>query len=440
MDLLPIVASTGASATAATVIFTNAGSEATQPTLTLNANATSDLIIGTLGVLSMGTGVGVGQHGIIITPGTREVNVLNSAATACNAGSTSSYVSGRLRRAIATAANSYDFPVGDIAKGYELANITYTTAPSSAYNLLAQFKIWGAGANCPFPAANGPTASECVTATYDLLPYFNHGYWNIDASVTGATGTYRATLYNTAMTNNTGLGWTVVKAPSGTCNFALSGLCWAGSTAGATRRDNLTGFSDFATVQSQTPLPIKLLSFDAKPNNAGVLCNWVTATETNNDHFDIERSKDGYEFRKIGEMKGFGAGTSVHEMEYNYQDDDACSGTIYYRLKQVDIDGKYTFSNIVAVNCTNELLNISPNPAVNELKLNFFEAQSGDVTIHVTDIIGQILIVKTYGANKGYNDRTLDISSLASGVYYLKVINKNSQSEDVARQIKFLKY
>ncbi len=409
-------------------------------TLTLNANATSDLIIGPFGTLSMGTG-GFGQEGVIVTPAgtTREVNVTNGAAAACNAGSASSYVSGKLRRTIATAANSYDFPVGLLGTGYERANINYNVAPSAGYSLLAQFKTWG-GANCVFPAGNGPAAAECITATYNTLPYFNHGYWNIDASIVGPTGTYTATMYNTAMSNNTGMGWTVVKAVSGSCAFALAGNCNAASTAGATIRNGLTGFSDFTTVQSQTPLPIELLSFDAKPNQLGVLCSWVTATETNNDHFELERSKTGISFAKIGTMRGYGPGTSVHNMDYKFQDEDVCTGTVYYRLKQVDIDGRFTYSEIVAVSCKNSLLSIAPNPASSSLKLNFFESQAGNISVEVTDLLGQVVLTKSYVVEKGFNDRNIDISILSNGVYYLKLVSAGAENDQVARQIKFLKY
>jgi hypothetical protein len=171
-----------------------------------------------------------------------------------------------------------------------------------------------------------------------------------------------------------------------------------------------------------------------------VLCSWITATEINNDHFEIERSKDGNTFIKIGEMKGFGAGTSMHNMEYKYQDDDVCNGVVFYRLKQVDIDGRYSYSDVVAVTCKNQLLNIAPNPAMNVVNLNFYESQAGDVTVQITDIVGQILLVKKYSVEKGYNDQSIDISMLASGVYYLKIINTDGQSEEVDNQVKFLKY
>ncbi|CAN5505090.1 hypothetical protein BH11BAC1_BH11BAC1_30390 [soil metagenome] len=171
-----------------------------------------------------------------------------------------------------------------------------------------------------------------------------------------------------------------------------------------------------------------------------MLCSWITATETNNDHFDVERSKDANLFRKIGEMKGFGAGTSVHNMEYKFQDVDVCTGTLYYRLKQVDIDGRFTYSDVVAVSCKNSLVSLSPNPARNTFNLNFYQPQSGNVTVEVSDLVGQVLLTKIFDIEKGYNDRTIDISTLANGIYYLKIVNLNSQPEEVAKQIKFLKY
>src|SRR4029079_8953019 len=124
----------------------------------------------------------------------------------------------------------------------------------------------------------------------------------IDPSGT-VTGTYRITLYNSLMNNNSGLGWTVVKATCGTGLFALSGNCFMGSTAAQTRRDNLTGFSDFATVQSMNPLPIELLSFNAESVGKDVRSTWSTSNEINNDHFELERSTDGNEFIKITDIK-----------------------------------------------------------------------------------------------------------------------------------------
>ncbi len=400
--------------------------------LTLNANATSDLIIGSSGILTLTQGK------IITGVGTaREVNVTNSAAGGCSAGVATSYVEGKLRRSIAAALNSYDFPVGESSMGYERANITYTVAPS-VYNLLAQFKTWG-GANCAFPGM-GPVASECLTATYNALPYFDHGYWNIDQSG-GSTGTYRVTLYNSGMSNNTGMGWTVVKGTSGSCAFALAGNCWVASTAGATRRDNLTSFSDFATVQSQNPLPIQLLYFNAKPEGYDVLCSWSTATEINNDHFELERSADGNEFTNIARVKGFGAGVSVHTLSYNYPDKEICNGIIYYRLKQVDIDGNSSYSNVVAVNCkdADRAITVFPNPANTVLNVSFAQAANEKIELQVINMLGMMVMKKEFTAQEGQNNTILEIKDFPPGVYYLK-FRKEDGSVDDSHLTKFLKY
>jgi hypothetical protein len=401
-------------------------------TVSLNANATSDIILGTSGVLTLTQGV------IVTGAGTaREVNVTNSASAACTSGNTNSWVYGYLRRAIATAASSYDFPVGTLTN-YERANINYTIAPGGAYNLLAQFKTWG-GANCAFPGP-GPAASECITASYTPLPYFDHGYWNIDASIGAPTGTYDATLYNVAMTNNAGSGWTVVKAASGSCAFSLQGTCWIPSTAAQTRRLGLTGFSDFATVQSQNPLPIELLFFEAAQINNYVSCKWVTAVEINNDHFELERSTDAATYNSIGRIKGFGAGVSANTLYYHFNDEEICAGKVYYRLKQVDMNGTYTYSDVVSVSCKNSLINLSPNPTSHNVILNFYEPAEGNVTVVVTDMVGQVVLKQPVSITSGFNDVEVDVNTLPEGVYYLQVVNKNVQPEEVARQVKFLKY
>jgi hypothetical protein len=397
--------------------------------LTLNANATSDLIIGASGVMTL-------TQGVVVT-NLREVNVTNNASAACTPGNPASWVFGFLRRAIATLATSYDFPVGTLLN-YERANINYTAAPSGAYNLLASFKTWG-GANCPFPGL-GPAASECVTATYSTFPYFDHGYWTIDASIGAPTGTYNASMYNVAETNNMGSGWTLVKAISGSCAFTLQGVCYIPSTAALTRRDALIGFSDFATVQSQYPLPIELILFQAELAGNSVSCKWTTSVEINNDHFELERSTDGTNFNMIGSVRGFGAGVYTGNLSYQFTDNEICSGKVYYRLKQVDINGSFTYSDVVSVNCKNPLLNLSPNPTSKNILLNFYELADGEVTIQVTDMIGQIVLEQHHKVQSGFNDIEVLSSKLPDGVYYLKVMNKDPLPEEVTKQIKFLKY
>lgn len=112
----------------------------------------------------------------------------------------------------------------------------------------------------------------------------------------------------------------------------------------------ITGFS-WLTVgpddQTNAPLPIELLYFDALAIGAQVALNWATATEQNNDFFTVERSADGLIWEEVLVMKG--AGTSIHKIDYSAVDSRPLSGLSYYRLKQTDYDGQFSYSSISSV-------------------------------------------------------------------------------------------
>jgi len=247
-------------------------------------------------------------------------------------------------------------------------------------------------------------------------------------------------LYNQNMSNNTGSGWTVVKAVSGSGAFGLSGACFITSTAIQTRRDNLTGFSDFVTVQSQNPLPIELLSFNAESMGRDVRNTWTTSSEINNDHFELERSTDGNEFIKIATIKGFGAGVSMQTLNYSYDDRDVCGTIIYYRLKQVDIDGRHSYSKIAAVSCkdADNGITVYPNPANTVLNISFNITEQKNTEVQIRNMVGMVVMQINMDAQIGFNSATFDINDLPAGVYYLVVRENN---EDASRkQVKFLKY
>src|SRR5205085_7919102 len=114
-------------------------------------------------------------------------------------------------------------------------------------------------------------------------------------------------------------GWTVMKTTSSGV-WGLTGTCVVTSIATATKRNGMSGFTDFATAQSNVPLPIELLKFDAYVRNGNVLTSWETASETNNDYFVVERSTDAKNFEKVGVIDGSGTCTSHHS--YSLMDVD----------------------------------------------------------------------------------------------------------------------
>lgn len=136
-------------------------------------------------------------------------------------------------------------------------------------------------------------------------------------------------------------------------------------------------------------LPVELLGFDAIMNGDKVDINWATATEKNNDYFTIERSKDGVLFEMLNTVDG--AGNSTSERHYADTDYNPYSGISYYRLKQTDYNGSYTYSDMVAVNYTisDDGISIFPNPSNGEINLNLTGLDNKEVLVVIRDITGK---------------------------------------------------
>lgn len=134
--------------------------------------------------------------------------------------------------------------------------------------------------------------------------------------------------------------------------------------AGVSAITNARRFTLGTINTSQTPLPIEWLNFDAQANGRTIHLNWSTASEKNNLLFVVERSSNGLDWTKIGERKG--SGNSSQACHYSYQDEVSSESLNYYRIKQVDTDGQYAYSRVIAVENKIEFhteLEIFPNPA-----------------------------------------------------------------------------
>ncbi len=179
------------------------------------------------------------------------------------------------------------------------------------------------------------------------------------------------------------------------------------------------------------PLPIELLSWEVHCNNTEVWTTWSTASETNNKRFEIERSTDGIHFEKIGELDG--AGNSNSLLNYQWKDMNPSNQMAYYRLKQVDDNEAYSYSNIKAVECTGNsgVLLIAPNPTYNTVNISIPAGFEYPLTVHVTDCVGKTHVARTY-YNAG--EVTLDMQALRKGTYFIRV--QNDREMKVAKVLK----
>jgi len=179
--------------------------------------------------------------------------------------------------------------------------------------------------------------------------------------------------------------------------------------------------ADIAGLYSSIPLPVDLTSFDGHSTANGNQLRWVTATEKNSDYFDLQRAAGTtgqLQFETITRVKS--KGNSSAKNVYSYLDATAQPGNNFYRLKQVDKDGKTEYSKNVVIN-TGKSLNISvyPNPVTDKLYINMPAVPQSQISIGIFSADGRKL--STVSQTASSNVLQLDMSGLNAGLYYVEV-------------------
>ena len=172
-------------------------------------------------------------------------------------------------------------------------------------------------------------------------------------------------------------------------------------------------------------IPVELTSFNAISDGGVVTLNWQTATETNNQGFEMQRSNNG-EFEKIGFVPGHGTTTELQS--YTFIDENVLAGKYTYRLKQIDYDGTTEYSNVVEVEVAQPIeYNLSqnyPNPFNPSTTIAYSIPKDGLVTLKVYDILGkEVVTLINELQTAGTKNITYDASELSSGVYYYQLVS-----------------
>lgn len=172
------------------------------------------------------------------------------------------------------------------------------------------------------------------------------------------------------------------------------------------------------------PVPVELTSFIATSNGSEVMLYWSTASELNNLGFEIQRSTEGSEFFTIGFLNGHG--TTTEQQNYSYLDRNLDNGTYYYRLKQVDYNGSYEYSDVVEVEWhvfnTYLLEQNYPNPFNPITTIGFGVQNKSNVKITILNAIGEeAVVVLNEEKEVGYHTVKFNATSLPSGVYFYQL-------------------
>lgn len=180
---------------------------------------------------------------------------------------------------------------------------------------------------------------------------------------------------------------------------------------------------DDLSISYNTILPVELVHFTGQISGKTVELNWKTASESNNEKFEVERSWNGTEFHKIGEVKG--NGTTAEQQEYSFTIKNPRNGISYYRLKQIDYDEQFEYSKVISVDFKGENGDVGefyPNPSKSGLVNLDYSSQNDDkISVSVFDVTGKLVVNQIQQVSNGESNLSFDFSELNTGIYIVKI-------------------
>ncbi len=198
----------------------------------------------------------------------------------------------------------------------------------------------------------------------------------------------------------------------------------SGAAPGTITSNEFSSFSDFVLANvTGGPLPVSLVSFSGRLQNSNIFLNWRAENEINFARYEIERSTNGSIFSSIGSVNAQG---SVPTVTYNFTDDQLpASSIIYYRLKMIDLDGQYRYSNIIQLRkdgiVQSRIISVAPNPFENKLTIQYESKGKEKITGRIFTSQGQLIKQLSFTVNEGVNQLYLYGNELAAGVYLLQI-------------------
>jgi len=193
---------------------------------------------------------------------------------------------------------------------------------------------------------------------------------------------------------------------------------------------DISSFSSFYFANTNAiTLPLNLLTFKGQWQDNNTLLQWETSNEVNTSHFVIERSTDARNFTAIGKTEAAG---NTNGQKYSYTDKDAGmlnAGILYYRLKMYDLNGTFSYSNIVTINVDPAALvvNIYPNPVHSVIMAKVSLKKADNLNIQVTDMKGQAVYMATKYLGAGVSELQIDTRKWTSQVYSIKITDSNNK-------------
>lgn len=347
---------------------------------------------------------------------TTSVNLLTVGISGTTPGSitrTDGMVNGPLKKWFAAATGSATLPIGT-ATLYKPATINFTTAPTAAGTLTASFSS---------TAPNFPNAVPLMEGSLVINRASTQGSWFVEAGDGLTGGAYTGTFTGNGATDILDYTKTVlIKRPSAGGDWTLDGthVTTTGSnTAPVVSRTGMANFSEFAIGgELLVALPVSIEYFTGAKQGDRNRLDWkINCYNSATVNMSLERSADGRRYESIYST----IETSARcQSPFTQNDLNPLPGINYYRLKTIDIDGKVSYSNVVALLNKDkgfEMVSLAPNPVVNKAVLNITSAERSTMEIVITDVNGKQVSKQRANLAAGNNQVELNLKTIAAGTY-----------------------
>jgi parallel beta-helix repeat protein len=296
---------------------------------------------------------------------------------------------------------------------WESSTDNFVTAPTTITSSLTTYYVNNLSATTYYRAVL--QNENCPTANSAIMPVIVNPLPTISGILTTTVGTSR-TL--------TGSGTAAASTPWVSATTAVATVSSTGVVMGVSVGTSVVTYTDnngcakTATVTvSSAVLPVELIDFKTTPLSKNVRIEWQTASEKNSSHFEIERSENGKDFIKIGSLKA--QNTSVLKIKYAFMDEKPQFGINYYRLKMVDNDGQFTYSDIktASIQTDKTVVKVFPNPTSDAAYLHILSPNEATSIVKLYNTNGQVLRVLSPKLRLGDNNIFVDMTDLPTGLY-----------------------
>ncbi|MEL7148679.1 MAG: T9SS type A sorting domain-containing protein, partial [Bacteroidota bacterium] len=364
--------------------------------------------------------------GIVNTTSTETITLTSSGDW--TDASIASYISGPIGKENIAASSTYEFPVGkggryapgyvvDVVNGGQDWSVEYFTSTGS-FN------------------SNSFDSSDPGSGFNSVTEVFSSDRWEIISS--GSNSAQIRLTYGSHLSLSDEADLRVVWWDTGDSRWENQGGSIDGdATSGLATSENFIGFTtqQFAlALAPNVPLPVELLYFEGELTNDGALLKWATASEIDNDRFEIERSVDGENFEVIGEVAG--NGTTNELITYQFVDDLPVRGLNYYRMRQVDFDGDFEYSPTVLVDNRDGTVSfdarVFPNPTQQgniNLRLSTGDENS-DVSLVIYNMEGKVFHSEVFTAQEVRSGvKLVQSQTMEAGIYLLQIRQAGQQKQ-----------